>query len=123
MIRPAFDESRPHLRVRSGESVYRILTTPWIYGGKTTVIFRVISKIRRDGRIEVMHYTETEKGKFTVAAHAVMKEEKFEKFLAMVQTAINRVVPGTHLYEEQWRKMPSEILRTEFLFETRGGVP
>ncbi len=117
-MRPEFDLTRPHLRIASGERIYRILTTPWVFGGPTSVIFRIISKVRRDGRIEVMHYTETQKGTFTPAAHAVMDETKFPTFLRMVQTAIYNKFPGLGLAEERVSHLPMERLRREFLFET-----
>ena len=117
-MRADFDVTRPHLRIAPGESVYRIFTTPWVYGGKVQVIFRVISKLRRDGRIEVMHYTETNEGKYVPAAHAVMTEEKLPRFLAMVGGAVNRFFPGLSLVEERVTHLPMERLRKEFLFET-----
>ena len=117
-MRPEFNLTRPHLRIRPGERIYRILTTPWIFGGKTTIIFRVISKVRRDGRIEVMHYSETQKGKFTEAAHAVFVEEKFPRFLRMVELALSQMFPGIQMVEERVTHLPMERLRMEFLFET-----
>ncbi len=117
-MQPDFDVTRPHLRIAAGEAVYRIFTTPWVYGGEVQVIFRVISKLRRDGRIEVVHYTETNKGKYVTAAHAVMKEEKLPQFLAMAQAAVNRFFPGLGFVEERVSHLPMERLRREFLFET-----
>lgn len=122
-MRPEFDLTRPHLRIAPGETIYKILTTPWIYGGKTTVVFRVISKVCRNGRIEVVHYTETDKGKFTTAAHVVMHERKFPKFLKMVESAINHMFPGILLSEERVSHLPMERLRKEFVFETLSVEP
>jgi hypothetical protein len=84
---------RAALHLRKGERIFRVATTPWAEHKGSEVCWRVISKVRLDGRVEALHFICQRKGGDLIAAHVVFPEAKFGKFIEDVTQAIRTMVP------------------------------
>ena len=70
------------------------MTTPWTDGQGGQICWRLISKRRLDGRIEVIHFIRKRDGEELVSAHVVCAEDKFEGLMGKIGEAISKFAPA-----------------------------
>ncbi|KAF0244386.1 MAG: hypothetical protein FD180_2569 [Planctomycetota bacterium] len=85
------------LHMRKGESIHRVATTPWAEHEGARLCWRVVSKMRLDGRVEAMHFIARQDASDLISAHVVLPEGKFCDFLAKIEEAIQQFAPGLKL--------------------------
>lgn len=82
------------LNLRKGETIHRVMTTPWTSGTGGDVCWRLISKRRLDGRLEIIHFIRMRAGNELISAHVVCAEDKFEGLVEKIREAIGKFAPG-----------------------------
>lgn len=98
------DEYGPLLRLGPGEYLYKVAATPWLRTAEgPPIVFRVLTKVRRDGRLEVFHFSQREGGRRVVAMHAVIPELAYPRVMASIQLTVFRFFPGAELLEKDGR--------------------
>lgn len=104
------------LRLAPGEFLYKVAATPWLPLEKgPQIVFRVLTKVRRDGLLELFHFSQREGGRRIVAAHAVIPVAAYPRMMAAIQLTVFRFCPGAQLYEKEGREF-REGAKIEGLF-------
>ncbi|MBI2923687.1 MAG: hypothetical protein HYY18_21735 [Planctomycetes bacterium] len=88
---------RIFISLRKGEQAHSLMTTPWHEGKGGEMCWRLISKKRLDGRIEVVHFIRQKSGIEMLSAHVVCAENKLEDLLAKIKNAIWQFAPGLEI--------------------------
>ncbi|MDQ7779753.1 MAG: hypothetical protein RDV41_08590 [Planctomycetota bacterium] len=107
------------LHVAKGEQVYKLGVSPWLEDpiSRRHVMYTLVSKVRRDKRIEALHYTQRENGSRYIVAHLVFEERKFREVVASIEITIRKFFPDARFTVKDWRHMTREEVEAGFVFE------
>ena len=94
---PAPSPRQVTLHLRKSEKIFRVMNSAWAEHKGSLMCWRLISKVRVDGRIEAIHFIHYKDGSETVSAHIVLPEAKFGDLLAKIREAIEQFVPAIPL--------------------------
>jgi hypothetical protein len=89
------------IEVKKGESIYKIIRSPWLKDSDGPVMFKLLSKKRRDGQIEAVFLTERSGGIKHVLTRAVNPEEKFMDVANAFREAVWQFFPDVDLAVEE----------------------
>jgi len=92
------------LKVDKGEQPYKIIRSPWLIDEEGSIMFKLLSKKRCDGQIEVVYLTERRTHK-RVMARSIVPEERFTDAASVFRQVVWRFFPNTDLEVEEVEPM------------------
>ncbi|MBU2037054.1 hypothetical protein KJ866_02530 [Patescibacteria group bacterium] len=81
------------LRIDKDERPYKIAVSDWLRDEDGAVIFKVVSKKRRDGKIEMVYYTQRSDSCKRVMQHISFDESEFWKVLGAIKDSLRPFFP------------------------------
>lgn len=85
------------LEVHAGERPYKCMNSPWLVDSDGPLMFRFISKLRADGKVELVYYTQRQDGRKYVMQHISFAEDDFLSFVQAMRSSIWQFFPGVLL--------------------------
>lgn len=85
------------LEVKKGERPYKCMNSPWLRDGDGPVMFRFISKLKADGRVELAYFTQRQDGRKYVLQHISFEDKEFLGVVQVIRESIWEFFPGTDL--------------------------
>ena len=85
------------LEIKKGESAYKIIRSPWLEDSQGPVLFKLLSKKRRDGEIETVYVVERRGGRKTIIAKTTTNEEKFTDAANAFRSMVWKLFPSADL--------------------------
>jgi len=85
------------IKVKKGESPYKIIRSPWLKDKEGPVLFKLLSKKCLDGKIETAYVIERPNGRKTVLGRTIVEEEKFLDAANAFRSVVWRFFPNVDL--------------------------
>ena len=93
------------LTIKEGEKPYKCLTTEWLVDSDGPVMFRFISKLRQDGEVELVLFTQRQDNKKYVLEHISFSEDEFLKAIGAIREMIWKFFPDVKIEIEDFTEM------------------
>lgn len=84
---------RALLEIKLGESLYKMAVSEWLRDSDGAVIFKVISKRRSDGQIELVYYTQRGDGRKRVMQDIIIAEADFWRAMDLIGESLKGFFP------------------------------
>lgn len=84
---------RSLLEIKSGEAPYKVAVSDWFRDADGAVMFKVISKKRQNGEIELVYYTQRGDGRKRVMQDMVIAEADFWRALDLIRESLKEFFP------------------------------
>lgn len=81
------------LEIKSGESFYKIAVSQWQRDADGAVFFKVISKKRKDGQIELVYYTQRGDGRKRVLEDIIIAAADFWPVMDLIEESLKGFFP------------------------------
>lgn len=81
------------LEINEGEEPYRAAVSQWLRDEDGALVFKVISKKRRDGQIEFICYTQRSDAQKRIIQHISFAEENFWKIMDTLEQSLRHFFP------------------------------
>lgn len=88
------------LEVKKGEQTYKAAQSQWLSDDDGPVCFRMISKKRKDGQIEMVFYSLREDGLKRIIQHISFDEKDFYQIVSLMEETMRRFFPEMKLETE-----------------------
>lgn len=88
------------IKVKKGESPYKIIRSPWLKDKEGSVLFKLLSKKCLDGKIEVAYVVERADGRKTILGRTIVEEERFMDAVNAFRSMIWKFFPDVDLQLE-----------------------
>jgi len=82
------------LEIKSGETPYKVAVSDWFRDADGAVMFKVISKKRPDGEIELVYYTQRGDGRKRVIQDIIIAEADFWRVMDIIKESLKEFFPG-----------------------------
>ena len=85
------------LEIKQGERPYRIIRSDWLKDSDGLVLFKLLSKLRADGKIETAYVVERRNGRKTILATTVTNVDKFMDAVSAFRQLVWQIFPDADL--------------------------
>jgi len=93
------------LTIKEGEKPYKCMATEWLVDPDGPVMFRFISKLRQDGQVELVLFTQRQDNKKYILEHISFAENDFSKTISAIREMIWKFFPDAKMETENFGEM------------------
>lgn len=108
------------LNVEKGERIYKCMNSEWLVDDDGPIMFRFISKLRKDGQIELVLFTQRQDNRKYILQHISFAEKDFLGMLQTIKKAVWQFFPGAKIETVDFEDMPSSSYQTAKVDEGMG---
>jgi len=85
------------IKVKKGESPYKIIRSPWLKDKDGPVLFKLLSKKCLDGKIEAVYVVERDSGRKIILGRTIVGEERFMDAANAFRSVVWKFFPNVDL--------------------------
>lgn len=85
---------RALIEIKTGESPYKMAVSEWLRDSDGAVMFKVISKKRQNGEIELVYYTQRGDGRKRVMQDIIIAEADFWRAMDLIEESLKEFFPS-----------------------------
>ena len=100
------------IKIKKGESLYKIIRSPWLKDKQGPVLFKLLSKKCLNGKIEAAHVVERTGGRKTILGRTIVEEERFMDVVNAFRSVIWKFFPDVDLKVEDLEQVDISSLKS-----------
>lgn len=100
------------LNIEEGEIIYKCGTSEWLVDADGPIMWRFISKKRKDGKIEMVIFTQRQDNRKHIMQYISFAESEFLGIIQAVRQAMWQLFPGAKFETNDFNDMPSSAYHT-----------